>query len=156
MPVRIRPGVVGDAEAISDLIVSLAKKFITPDFTPEGTKAFLATASPEAIRSYFEQGFRYSVAEERAALVGVVATRDDNHLYHLFVAESAQGRGLARRLWETARAECVARGNSGPFTVNSSRYAEAVYRRFGFVRVGDESEQDGVVVVPMRLEPDVV
>ena len=58
----------------------------------------------------------YHVAEDAGRLVGVVAVRDNKHLYHLFVAEPHQGQGLARELWSVAKAACVAAGNSGEFT----------------------------------------
>ena len=47
----------------------------------------------EAIAGYLSEGYDYLVAEEQGKLVGVVATREDRHLFHLFVADAYQGRG---------------------------------------------------------------
>ena len=82
-------------------------------------------------------------------MIGVVATRDDRHLYHLFVAESHQRRGVARSLWELARRACVQAGSEGPFTVNSSQFAVEVYERLGFRATSGAMEMNEVVFVPM-------
>jgi GNAT superfamily N-acetyltransferase len=77
----------------------------------------------ESTRRHFADGLRYHVYEDNGDLVGVVATREDRHLFNLFVAEHAQGRGIARLLWKTAREACV----------------------------GPEVVKDEVIVIPMRL-----
>jgi len=148
---RIRPARPDDAAAISRLIVPLAEKYILHEFDAQAGERFRAAVSAEAIAGYMSAEFRYHVAEEGGGLVGVVATRGDGHLYHLFVAEAAQGRGLARRLWDVAREASRAAGHEGDFTVRSSRYAVGLYERFGFVRDGPDDEQDGIVSIPMRL-----
>src|SRR5690606_40652166 len=81
-----------------------------------------------------EAGFDYHVAEVAGEIVGVVGMRDGSHVYHLFVAEEHQGRGLGRALWEHAKAECLRRGRPAAFTVNSSRGAVPIYERFGLDR----------------------
>ena len=73
-------------------------------------------------------GFDWLVAEDGGRLAGVVATRDDSHLYHLFVAREHHRRGVARRLWETARDRCVKRAGTRRFTVNASTFACAAAR----------------------------
>lgn len=55
---------------------------------------------------------------------GVVGVRDNSHLYHLFVAKPFQGCGLGRRLWEHAKAQYLAAGNPGVFTVNRARTSD--------------------------------
>ena len=88
-----RPATLADAESISALIAPLAEKYIAHEFSEEGYQTLLTSVTPDAIRGYIAEGFRYHVAEESGAVVGVVATRDDSHLYPLFVAERSQGRG---------------------------------------------------------------
>ncbi len=95
---RIREATVDDAAAISRLIRPLAEKFIAADFSPAGARNLLASLEPDAVAGYFESGYEYHVAEQDGLLVGVVAVRDNSHLYHLFVAEQFQRRAVARRL----------------------------------------------------------
>jgi predicted N-acetyltransferase YhbS len=148
---RIRLAAPADAEAISTLIRGVSHFFtLRPDGA--GAEAFLETVSADAIRGYLSSSeYVYRVAEEDGALVGVVAIRDNRHLYHLFVAPDGHGRGLARRLWTEAMDAALRAGNPGEFTVNSSVYAVPVYERFGFVPTGPRVEANGIAFVPMRL-----
>lgn len=150
--VAIRPATIEDAEAISGLIIPLVKKFIAPEFSPVGQRNLLTSMEPAAIRGFFEAGYRYHVAEIGGQIVGVVGIRDNSHVHHLFVAEDFQRRGIARRLREVARKECLAAGNPRRFTVYSSRYALKVYRRLGFVEAGLPETKDEVTTVPMKHE----
>ena len=147
---RIRLATIEDAAAISNLITPLAEKYIAHEFADSGAKALLESLNPQAIARYIDSGYRYHVVEQQGVLIGVAATRDYSHLYHLFVAESSQGRGLARRLWQTAKEASQSAGHRGDFTVNSSRFAVGLYEKLGFVREGPEVERGGVIAVPMR------
>lgn len=151
MHVEIQLGRRSDAPAISAFLVPLAEKFIAHEFDPTARERFLATFSPAAIDEYFARGFRYHMAESEGLLLGVVSTRNESHVYHLFVAESAQRTGLGRQLWQIAREASLAAGYRGDFTVNSSRFAVKFYEQLGFESDGPENNQDGVVSVPMRL-----
>ncbi|NJD07951.1 MAG: GNAT family N-acetyltransferase [Methylococcaceae bacterium] len=105
-----------------------------------------------AIRRYMASGYRYHVAEAHGELAGVISVRNNQHLYHLFVAEPFQGQGLARALWLTAKSASVEAGNPGVFTVNSSRFAVGMYKNFGFIGHGEMVDQSGVIHIPMQLE----
>ncbi len=146
----IRLATVDDARAISALIRPLAEKYIAHALSSEGAQNLLASIEPDAIAGYLNSGYRYHVAEESGRLAGVVAVRDNKHLYHLFVAESFHGRGLARQLWETARHACLESGNPGEFTVNSSKFARGMYLKFGFTDAAPTEERNGVIYVPMK------
>lgn len=150
-PMRIRQATIEDAPAISDLIRPLADKYIGYEFSPEGAANLLATMEPGAIQRYFKSGYEYHVAEENGVMAGVVGVRDNSHLYHLFVADDFRGRGLARQLWVVARDACRRSGNLGGFTVKSSRFAIAVYRKFGFVVTGPPETRNEITSVPMKL-----
>jgi GNAT superfamily N-acetyltransferase len=149
----IRPADPRDAEAISTLILSLARYFLAEPDRPETAAAFLATVGPAAMAERLaDDRYRYHLAEADGVLAGVVGVRDASHLYHLFVAEPFHGRGIAARLWDTARRQARAQGNPGRFTVNSSMYAIPVYERLGFIAADVRQVQDGVAFLPMRLD----
>jgi len=150
MQVVIREGRPSEASAISDFITPLAAKFIAHEFAAPARKLFLATFSHAAVDKYIANGFRYHLAESEGTMVGVVATRQNRHVYHLFVAESAQRSGVGRSLWNRAREAARESGYRGDFTVNSSRFAVGFYERLGFVRDGHENARDGIVSVPLR------
>lgn len=148
---RIRPATPADAGAISALIHGVSAYFtLHPD--GEGADEFFATITPEAIAGYLASpAYAYRVAEDDGALAGVVAIRDNTHLYHLFVAAAHHGRGLARELWTEAMQAALEAGNPGEFTVNSSVYAQPVYERFGFRPTGPRVEEKGIAFIPMKL-----
>jgi len=77
-------------------------------------------------------------------LAGFIAIRPPSHLFHLFVAQPFQRRGVARALWDHARGDAVA------FTVNSSPYAIPAYEAMGFRCDGPLACHNGVTFQPMR------
>ena len=138
-----------DIGPVASLLAALALEHITHEFDARARERFLAKNDESNIRDFVARGFRYHVAESHGRIVGFVGMRDNRHLYHLFVANDFQRRGVARRLWTVAREECVAAGNPGKFTVNSSNNAVAVYEKLGFVRFGPMKNDDGVLYNPM-------
>ena len=149
---RIRAALLTDSKDISELISGLSAKFITGEFSSVGRAHLLDTMTPQAIEKFIQSGYRYHVAEMDDNLVGVVAVKDNKHLYHLFVAEEYQRQGIARILWQLAMKECLNNGNTGEFTVNSSEYAQEFYERLGFVARPGPQIKNGVVFFPMSLQ----
>lgn len=149
--VSIRHALPEEASAINALIRSVSHFFtLHPDGI--GAEKFFESISPQATESNMRaSNFRYSVLEIDGSMAGVVAIRDNKHLFHLFVSEAYQRRGYAKMLWHHARDEAIALGNMGEFTVNSSAYAVPVYESFGFVATGPRVEADGIAFVPMKL-----
>ena len=147
---QVRLATVEDAAAISGLIRPLVEKYVAHEFSTEGAENLLDSMAPEAIARNIAESFRYHIAEVEGKIAGVVATADNRHLFHLFVAEAFQRQGIARRLWAVAKQACLDAGGSGEFTVNSSRYAVSVYKKLGFVELGPTVVRNGVVFIPMR------
>ena len=152
LDVKIRTAVKADAGAIARLVSTLAEKYIVGEFSDQGRDTLLRSMQPDMIASYIDSGYRYHVAATaNGEIVGVVALRDNKHLYHLVVAEACQRQGIGRSLWETAMAEALAHGNPGEFTVNSSRHALPVYERLGFIAGAEAVDTAGVIAIPMKL-----
>ncbi len=148
---NIERATIADAAEISALIRSLSKPFLVSP-TGEGSEPFYASVNESATAGYLSAtNYSYFVARSQGQLVGVVAVRDNSHLFHLFVAEQFQGQGLGRKLWHLAKAEAMDLGNPGQFTVNSSLNAVPVYQSFGFVTTGPVVQKHGVAYQPMEL-----
>ncbi|GGY20967.1 GNAT family N-acetyltransferase [Massilia dura] len=148
----IRPATVADATAIGSLVLDLLP-YLTVHPQGLGAEKFISNVGIDAQRRYLGQdNFRYHVALRGDELLGVVAVRDNTHLFHLFVREALHGQGLGQRLWQLARDEAIAKGNPGSFTVNAAGRAAGWYVRLGFVQVAERIEHDGIVDVPMRWE----
>ena len=147
MTFTVRPATASDAVAISQLITGWAYHYLDDPPPPEAAN-FLATLTPAATAERItSENFRYYVAQGRTGVDGVIAIRNGSHLYHLFVRSEAHGQGIARALWEHAKAQS---GTSGSFVVNSSLPAIPVYERFGFVAKDGPQQANGLVFVPME------
>ncbi|MET0858984.1 MAG: GNAT family N-acetyltransferase [Telluria sp.] len=135
---------------VARLLRELSAEFILHESTPEGAATFLRENDEAAIRRYIAIGHVYHVAEVDGEIAGFIAVRDRSHLFHMFVGVKWQGQGVARQLWNVARANAIANGGSGAFTVNSSNYALPVYEALGFVRTAPMQCLKGLYFNPMK------
>lgn len=143
---KIRLASTVDAESISNLTRSLVHHHISQDLSPEGRQSLDDALSKEAICKYMAEDCRFHVAVGKDDnLLGIVAMRENRHLLLLFVADEAQGKGISRLLWETAKSASHNAGYNGTFTVSAARDAIAIYKKFGFRVSGEETEEHGVV-----------
>ncbi|MGZ4993546.1 MAG: GNAT family N-acetyltransferase [Methylobacter sp.] len=149
--ITIRDALPVDAENISTLIHGEAR-YCTVNSSGEGAELFFSSITPGAITSYITNpNFIYLLGLVGDELAGVVAIRDEKHLYHLFVASKFQRSGIGSFLWMHAKARALESGNADGFTVNSTPFAVPVYERFGFQIQGALVEEKGVAFVPMKL-----
>jgi GNAT superfamily N-acetyltransferase len=147
----IRPIRDADVPFVACLLKALARQFIVHESTTEGAATFLRENDESAIRRYIALGHVYHVAESEGEIAGFVAVRDCNHLFHMFVGVQWQRQGVGRRLWDAARAQAIAAGGSGEFTVNSSNFAVPVYEAMGFVRTAPMQSMKGLFFNPMEF-----
>jgi GNAT superfamily N-acetyltransferase len=148
---NIERAAIADAPRISALIRTLSNPFFVSP-TGDGAEPFLASVSESAIQGYISaSNFEYLLAKKEDQLAGVIALRDNSHLFHLFVAQPFQGQGLGSKLWQVVKGKAVRQGNPGKFTVNSSLNARPVYERFGFVAGGPVVQAHGIAFQPMQL-----
>ncbi|MEI7036016.1 GNAT family N-acetyltransferase [Fulvimonas yonginensis] len=151
--VRLRLGLPDDAPAISRLARRVASRWILPDQPPDAGQALLRRLGARALRQNIRDGQRFHLAWLGGVLVGFAAMRDDSHLVQFFVSTRYQGRGIARRLWQRTMDDAIRRAGTHRFTLNATRCAVPVYRRFGFVATGPERPSPtGVLTTPMVLE----
>jgi GNAT superfamily N-acetyltransferase len=146
---QIRPIREDEIGAVAELFRSLSEQFIVNGVAPEDAASFIRENNEEALRRFIAAGTHvYHVADIDGALAGFIAVRNTTHIFHMFVAQAHHGKGIARKLWEVARA---ASGNTGPFTVNASTYALPVYEAFGFVPTMPLQTTNGISYTPMAL-----
>jgi GNAT superfamily N-acetyltransferase len=125
-----------DARAIGVLVRRCTRQDVLPDQTARAAAHLMATMAARAERERIRDGKRYHVAEIGGQLAGVVATRDDSHIFRLFVSRRFRCRGVARALLQRAIADCRRRAGTRRFTLNASKFAIPAYRRLGFIAVG--------------------
>src|SRR5690606_20175976 len=124
---NIRQGTVRDAGPIAELISSFHQEITD---RPDGTGAgeYFESVSFEAEHKYLESSrYLLVIAELGDDMLGFIALRDWTHVMHLFVHRKFQRQGVARRLWEAAKAKVLDSTHGSQFTVNSSMRAVPVY-----------------------------
>lgn len=148
---QIRSLAPDDIPAAAALLHRAAAEFILHESTPADSAVFLAEQGEEGIRGFLAQGYVYHVAEVGGELAGFIAMRERSHLYSLYVDSRFHRRGVARALWDAARAAALGPGHPAAFTVNSSNHALPFYASLGFVPTAPM--QVGIVRFnPMRLQ----
>jgi ribosomal protein S18 acetylase RimI-like enzyme len=153
---QIRPLFDHDIPAVARLFDALAMEYIVNESPPEAASKFVRDNNEDAVRDYLAAGMRYHVAERDGKIIGFVALREQKHLYHLFVDKQYHRQGIAKALWSVARADAIATGNPGVFTVNASNYALPVYQKMGFVQTEPMQFQGGLYYHPMRLDGETL
>ncbi len=148
---QIRPILDQDIPVVASLMRALSEEFIVNDSAAEAAASFIRENDERAIADFIDAGIVYRVAEIDGRVVGFIAMRENRHLFHMFVDKAYHRRGIARRMWDVARAAAIAAGNPGVFTVNSSNYALPVYEKLGFVRTAPTQQAKGLLYNPMRL-----
>lgn len=83
----IREPTENDAESINELIKTTFMQFVAPDYSPEGIKFFLNLCNVEALKEKIKKGQIY-IAVEDDQILGVIWTRDLNHISRYFVSPS--------------------------------------------------------------------
>lgn len=146
---RVRQAWREDARHIARLSLRACNRHIRRDCSADGFRRLLSTMVTRAVEQRLDDGnYGYRVAVCGENVVGVCAMRGVTHLYHLFVADEWQGRGVGRRLWEAVLHDDGNR--TRVFTVNASTHARGFYARLGFVAAGRAIQREGIRSWPMQ------
>lgn len=136
----IRLASYNDVDAIKALVTSLSRFYLKEQESTLPTW-FLESLSTAAFLKRMDDSANLNwVFECEGRVLAYLALKDGRHLYHLFVAETHQGQGIARMLWEHALSQCT----SASITVRSSLFAVPVYKKLGFIENGPKGEKDGI------------
>lgn len=150
---RIRLATEDDARAIGVLVRRTTRQDVLPDQSARAAAHLLTGMTARAERARIREGKRYFVAEIGGRIVGVVATRDDKHVFRLFVSRRWRRLGIAAALFRRAVADCGRRSGTRTLTLNASKFAVEAYLRLGF-RITGRAVAKGpgrVVTTPMRF-----
>jgi GNAT superfamily N-acetyltransferase len=149
-PIIYREMEQGEEEAVCTLVARVFDEFVAPEYEQEGRVEFFRFANPDAMEGRRRSGGFVLVARQAGELVGMLEFILPDHISLLFV--SLRQRGVARELMARAveRAK-LAVPTLSQLTVNSSSYAEVVYRRMGFLRSGETRTEHGIRYIPMTL-----
>jgi GNAT superfamily N-acetyltransferase len=147
---HIRPFEPADIPAAAAVLRRAAETFILHESAPADAAHFLAEHDAAGLRRNLDAGFVYHAAIVDGLLAGFIGVRGGTHVFHLFVDAAYQRRGIARALWEAARAAALVPGHAGIFTVNASNVSVPFYAAIGFERTAPMQVAQ-VRYNPMRL-----
>ncbi|NHB56574.1 GNAT family N-acetyltransferase [Acinetobacter sp. 194] len=139
----IRQATAQDLNQILALIHPFIDDFAVDD---EGREKF----SLQMIQQLIEQpDIHYFVYLQASEIVGVMAYREPAHIVHFFVKEEQQGQGIGRALWSHVQV-VINRVDTQIITVNSSCFAEKIYKKMGFESVSEVIEAHGLRFIKMQ------
>ncbi|MDF2948627.1 MAG: hypothetical protein K0R07_645 [Sedimentibacter sp.] len=133
-----------------DLILNVFMEFQAPDYSIQGILEFKKFIAYDNIIEKFRNNqmlFWGCFKEDK--LVGVISTRNTNHICLLFVKKEFHKRGIAKKLFNVVLNESIFNENN-EITVNSSSYATDIYHHLGFIDIDKEQIIDGICFTPMR------
>lgn len=133
-----------------DLILNVFMEFQAPDYSIQGILEFKKFIAYDNIIEKFKNNqmlFWGCFKEDK--LVGVISTRNTNHICLLFVKKEFHKRGIAKKLFNVVLNESIFNENN-EITVNSSSYATDIYHHLGFTDIDKEQIIDGIYFTPMK------
>lgn len=126
-----------------DLVWRTFLEYEAPDYTQEGIEEFKRTIDNEQ----WIKERQFIGAFENTKIVGVIATKDSNHIALFFVDGNYHRRGIGKNLYNFIKES----NSTGYFTVNSSPYAHEVYKHLGFIDTDTEQVVNGLRFFPMKV-----
>ena len=106
--------------------------------------------STQMLKSLIENpDIHYFAYKQSNQIVGVIAYREPAHIVHFFVSKNHQGKGIGRCLWQHVESMMKSSGIK-LITVNSSCYAEKIYKKMGFESVSEVIEAYGLRFIKMH------
>ena len=119
-------------------------EFEAPDYTEEGIQEFKRAIDDNdwVLEKDFYGAF------ENNKLLGVIATKNTNHIALFFVDGNYHKQGIGTKLYQ----KVTSLNKDDYFTVNSSPYAHEVYKHLGFIDTDVEQNVHGLRFIPMRKD----
>ena len=142
----IRKAKIDDALEIKALISSLSHFYLENKSSPMPAWFLKTLDVSEFERRLTNDWFTNFVYVDGNDIVGYISMRGGCHLFHLFVAEDHQRKGISKELWHYA----ISGLKANVYTLRSSIYAVPVYKRFGFIASGAAEVKEGICFQPMK------
>lgn len=146
----------GEELEVCNLANNVFNQYVAPDYDQEGIDEFVRFANPNAMKERTQENGFVFVAHQGYKLVGMIEFFPPNVVAMLFV--TLQHHGIAKELL----AKLITKANEinqgvKKLVVHSSPYAEAVYEKMGFFKVGELTKENGIIYIPMErllIEPN--
>ena len=140
-----------EQQTVCNLVRHVFNEFLAPAYEKVGIEEFFRFANPSAMETRIKAGGFVLVATKSDKVVGMLEFTPPNHIAMLFVSLRRQGIAKKLLLHTVARIHAANLAVS-KITVNSSPYAEPIYRKLGFYQVGDMTTDHGITYIPIERE----
>jgi ribosomal protein S18 acetylase RimI-like enzyme len=139
---------IKEAQTLDALRLSQLTHELTPYiFEEEVPKWFEEELSKESFeKRILSTEYEHFVYVQENKIVGFIAIKDKNRLFHLFVDSRYHKKGIAKALWHYIKEQF----DVSNMSVNASLYAIKTYESFGFIANGEQSEYLGLTYQPMK------
>ena len=149
-PIVYREMNPGEERAVCDLVSKVFNEFVSQDYGQEGIEEFFRFANRGAMEERMRTGGFVLVAYQADVLVGMLEFFPPDRIAMLFVA--IQHQGIAKGLLiHTIRKARSVNPDLSKLTVHSSPYAEPIYLKMGFNKIGNARMEHGITYIPMEL-----
>ncbi len=150
MTTTLRSASQSDAEALSALVRESFLALAAADWDEPAVARFLSESEPPRLAAAIASSFLACAGYVGDELAGLVLMPRPALLGMLFVAPSHVGKGVARALWEHARAEVELRAPEvKTVELNSTPFALPAYRALGFFPISERFNLEGCVATRM-------
>lgn len=154
----IRLATPDDAEAISNLVVTVAEAQLRGEFTDEGWELFLRLISRQTQQGLIaDYQFQYLVACEPnnpENIYGLLSSKHATHVFHFFILPEFQKQGIGRALWRHYLFH-LPPAVGKIITVKSSDFACEFYNKLGFEQKQPRCVENGLAYTLMHYTRDV-
>jgi len=139
---------IKEAQTLDALRLSQLAHELTPYiFEEEVPQWFEEELSKESFeKRILSTEYDHFIYVQENKIVGFIAIKDKNRLFHLFVDSKYHKKGIAKALWHYIKEQY----DVSNMSVNASLYAIKTYESFGFIANGEQSEYLGLTYQPMK------
>ncbi len=143
----------GQEKQISQFIKKVYDEFVADDYSNEGNRHFYKWILAENIAERQQRQRSIVLAMNGGLIVGMIESRDNNHISLLFVDKDYQKQGIAGKLFREVMKNCLKQNpDLDTFYVHASHYSIPVYEKLGFKATDGMQEQFGIKYLPMEMK----
>lgn len=143
-----------DLHEVSKLVWCVFREFEAPEYADEGIEEFRKFVDVNNLESnYNSKNMEFYGCFLEGSLIGVISTRQLNHISLMFVDKDFHRQGIAKKLFELVKRNLAEKCEGETIiTVNSSPYAEKIYECLGFRKTDMERVKNGIRFIPMEYK----
>lgn len=146
----IKPFSTGQENEVHNLIASVFNEFVGFEYTEEGNQVFNDFIKPEKILERHKNGNIILTYIKYGRIIGMIEVRDNNHICLFFVDKKYHNKGIGRELFNEMLLKI--KGKTEYLEVNASPFSEEIYSKLGFKSIGNITEINGILFIPMKME----